>query len=165
MPVYGLTYLARVLGLLTCFISPARSLQFVYTNQPATPGAVPVPSPVPPASPKSLCPHVQTVHPSERSFSPECAPHESPGPRICVFHAPPPSHRNAPLRPVKSHFGRRAPAVAPLRSWHCPEPPLRPASTLALLHVPAFARHLLSEKLRPVSKYATPWKTTHRSAF
>src|SRR6266567_5701547 len=61
--------------------------------------------PVPPASPESWCPHVQTARPSERSFSPESVPRGSRGPRIYASHTPRQSHTHAaPLLVLKRHF-------------------------------------------------------------
>src|SRR6266571_496962 len=79
--------------------------RFPQRNRLAGQGEAAARVPVPPASPESWCPHVQTARPSERSFSPESVPRGSRGPRIYASHTPRQSHTHAaPLLVLKRHF-------------------------------------------------------------
>src|SRR5882762_2257885 len=100
--IYGLLFLCCC----TFVPQPVTSLPFAHTNRPSNPAADVVRRPTPPASPESLCPHVQTSRPSEHSFFREYFLRETRGPRICVFHTPRPSHTRAdPLAVSKHRYG------------------------------------------------------------
>src|SRR5260370_7165094 len=79
---YGCTFLSQSITSTPC------PLHFPHTNRPATPAGVVARGPAPPAFPESWFPHVQTARPSGYSLSPECLPHDSPGPQISPFPTP-----------------------------------------------------------------------------